>query len=56
MNNFTFNNDFNKNGSPKIEAGRRLMKNGELKGFFTIHDIIIKKEDLPKYDLQIKGK
>lgn len=48
--------DFNKGGSPMVEAGRRLMQNGELKGFFTIHDIIIKKEDLPKYDLQITGK
>ncbi len=42
--------DFNKNESnPKIEAGRRQMLKENLKLFFTIHEIIIPKEDYGKY-------
>ena len=43
--------DFNKGENPKVEAGRRQMLKGNLKGFFTIHKIIIKKKDLKKYGL-----
>ena len=39
--------DFNKNeNSPLIKAGANKMDNGELKPFFTIHDIIIPKNKL----------
>ena len=44
--------DFNKNESPKIEAGRRQMLKGNLRGFFTIHEIIIPKEDYGKYGVE----
>ena len=44
--------DFNKNESPKIEAGRRQMLKGNLKGFFTIHEIIIPQEDYGKYSVE----
>ena len=43
--------DYNKNESPKIEAGRQQMLKGNLKGFFSIHEIIISKEELYKYVL-----
>ena len=43
--------DFNKSESPLVEAGRREMMKGNLKGFFTIHDIIILKSELAKYGL-----
>ena len=43
--------DFNKGENAKVEAGRRQMLKGNLKGFFSIHKIIIKKEDLEKYGL-----
>ena len=36
-----------------IKAGRRQMMKGNLKGFFSIHEIVIKKKDLEKYGLQI---
>ncbi len=38
--------DFNPNEGGLIEAGRRLMMAGELKGFFTIHEIIIPKNEI----------
>jgi len=45
--------DFNKGENAKLEAGRRQMLKGNLKGFFSIHEIVIKKKDLEKYGLQI---
>ena len=45
--------DFNKGENAKVEAGRRQMLKGNLKGFFSIHEIIIEKKDLEKYGLQI---
>ena len=45
--------DFNKGENAKVEAGRRQMMKGNLKGFFSIHEIVIKKKDLEKYGLQI---
>jgi hypothetical protein len=44
--------DFNKNESPKIQAGRRQILKGNLKGFFTIHEIIIPQEDYGKYGVE----
>ena len=45
--------DFNKNEpNPKIEAGRRQMLKENLKPFFTIHEIIIPKEDYGKYGVE----
>ena len=39
--------DFNKNESnPKVEAGRRQMLKGNLKPFFTIHEIILSQKEL----------
>lgn len=38
--------DFNKGENALIEAGRRLMMNKELKGFFTIHEVIIPREEV----------
>ena len=43
--------DFNKGENAKVEAGRRQMLKGNLKGFFSIHEIVIKKKDLEKYGL-----
>ena len=43
--------DFNKGENAKVEAGRRQMLKGNLKGFFSIHEIIIKKKDLKQYGL-----
>ena len=44
--------DFNKNESnPKVEAGRRQMLKGNLKPFFTIHEIILSKEEMKKYGI-----
>jgi hypothetical protein len=33
--------DFNKGENAKVEAGRRQMLKGNLKGFFSIHEIVI---------------
>ena len=39
--------DFNKDeDSPLIKAGANKMDKGELKPFFTIHDIIVPKKDI----------
>ncbi len=38
--------DFNKGESPLIEAGRKEMLNGNLKGFFSIHEITLSKKEL----------
>ncbi len=38
--------DFNKGENAKVEAGRRQMLEGKLKGHFTIHDIIVTKDEL----------
>ncbi len=38
--------DFNKGENAKVEAGRRQMLKGGLKGHFTIHDIIVTKQEL----------
>lgn len=43
--------DFNKGENAKVEAGRRQMMKGNLKGFFSIHEIVIKKKDLEQYGL-----
>ena len=44
--------DFNKNETnPAVEAGRRQMMKGNLKGFFSINEIVIKKKDLEQYGL-----
>lgn len=40
--------DFNKGENAIVEAGRRQMLKGNLKGYFTIHDIIITKDELDK--------
>lgn len=41
--------DFNKNESPLVEAGRRKMLDGTLKGYFSLHEITISKEELNEY-------
>ncbi len=38
--------DFNAGENPKVEAGRRQMLKGNLKGHFTLHDIIVTKDEL----------
>jgi len=38
--------DFNKGENAKVEAGRRQMLKGNLKGYFTLHDIIMTKQEL----------
>jgi len=38
--------DFNKGENPQVEAGRRLMQEGKLKGHFSLHEIKIPKKDL----------
>lgn len=38
--------DFNAGENPKVEAGRRQMLKGNLKGHFTLHDIIVTKQEL----------
>ncbi len=43
--------DFNKGENILVEAGRVKMLEKELKPFFTIHDIIIKKEELKYFGL-----
>lgn len=43
--------DFNKGENALVEAGRRQMLKGNLKGFFTVCEIIIKKEELKQYGL-----
>ena len=44
---------FNKNElNPAVEAGRRQMLKGNLKGFFTIHEIIVPKEDYGIYGVE----
>ena len=41
--------DFNKDeNNPKVEAGRRQMLKGNLKPFFTIHEITIQKNEADK--------
>ncbi len=40
--------DFNANEGPLIEAGRRQMLKGNLKGNFSIHDIVLTKDELDK--------
>ena len=40
--------DFNKGEDAIVGAGRRQMLKGNLKGYFTIHDIIITKDELDK--------
>ena len=40
--------DFNKGENAIVEAGRRQMLKENLKGYFTIHDIIITKDELDK--------
>ena len=40
--------DFNEGENALVEAGRRQMLNGELKGFFTIHEIVINKNEVDK--------
>jgi len=43
--------DFNKGEDAKVEAGRRQMLKGNLKGFFSIHEIVIEKKDFEQYGL-----
>lgn len=38
--------DFNEGENGLVKAGRHHMQQGSLKPFFTIHDIIIYKEEL----------
>ncbi len=38
--------DFNKGENVLIEAARRKMVRGELKPFFTIHEIILSQKEL----------
>lgn len=40
--------DFNANEGPLVEAGRRQMLKGNLKGNFSIHDIVLTKDELDK--------
>ncbi len=38
--------DFNKGENAKVEAGRRKMMKGELKGYYTVHEILISQDEL----------
>lgn len=40
--------DFNPNEEPLVEAGRRQMMKRKLKPFFTIHEIILSKQEFEK--------
>ena len=40
--------DFNKGERPLVEAGRRQMLEGKLKGFFSLHEIIVEKNEIDK--------
>ena len=40
--------DFNANEGLLVEAGRRQMLKGNLKGNFSIHDIVLTKDELDK--------
>ncbi len=37
--------------NPAVEAGRRQMLAGTIKGFFSIHEIILTKEEQEEYGL-----
>lgn len=38
--------DFNKGENPKVEAGRRMMQEGKLKGYYSLHEITLTKDEL----------
>ena len=40
--------DFNAKEGPLVKAGRRQMLKGNLKGNFSIHDIVLTKDELDK--------
>lgn len=38
--------DFNKNENAAVEAGRRRMEKGKLKGYYTLHEITLTREEI----------